>query len=113
MRRLRRGGRPHDWAWHEEQIADNERNGVVGVESATGPIALPRSRWLLWRIQTMQQIDGQPPEFRRLVHEVNLTEAKERWRLRAVAETQADRCKHGRWRRTCPHCQWEAHKRAK
>jgi hypothetical protein len=80
---------------------------VPGVETDRGPIALPRAKWLAWRVHTMMQLDAEPREFRCLVHEVNLAEAKEQRRLAAVAETKADQCKHRRWRRTCPHCQWE------
>jgi ABC-type lipopolysaccharide export system ATPase subunit len=99
--------RAHDWAWHEARIADNEANGQVVVD---GGRRISRQRWLAWRRQTMGQLDAEPEEFRRLVHEVNLAAATEQRRQAQVRQQAAEQCKHGRWRHKCPHCHYAAAK---
>lgn len=51
----------------------------------------------------MEQLDAEPEEFRRLVHE-----ATEQRRQAQVRQQAAEQCKHGRWCHKCPHCHHEA-----
>lgn len=105
-RRNRKREKPHDWQWHEEQLAQPWASFAVFDDDGRATGTLTEARWrrgLEGKRQQMQMHDNQPPRMRELVAEHNVTRAGELYRAGLLA---APRCPHGRLAASCPQCAW-------
>jgi hypothetical protein len=100
MARKRRLEPPHDWAWHEERLAEPH----LSYHGVT-----PRQwrQWIEGKRQQMAIHDTQPPRTRALVAEHNNTKAREILQREAIENMQ--RCQHGRQADICAQCLWTKH----
>jgi hypothetical protein len=106
MRRNRRRERPHDWQWHEEQLAQPWASFAVFNEDGNTVGTLSEKRWrtgLEGKRQQMAAHDAQPQRVRELVAEHNVQRGLELYRSELLA---APKCRHGRYAASCAQCAW-------
>lgn len=107
-RRRRRFERPHDWQWHEEQLAQPWASFAVFDEDGRVAGTLTERRWrqgLEGKRQQMQAHDNQPTRVRALVAEHNVQRGLEIHRAELLSEP---RCPHGRIAASCAQCAWNS-----
>lgn len=89
---------PHDWAWHEQRMAEPHPQAAHHAH-----------RWLAGKRQEMAALDAAPERLRALVHDHNADGARRIWQAEQLAAQKAEpRCPHGRWPPKCAQCLWAA-----